>query len=58
MGEYKKKKLCKLADKKLPDKKFDKYTALVAGPQFICTKCGRAAASEMNLCKPKAIGTG
>jgi hypothetical protein len=58
MGESEKKKLCKLTEKKCPEKKFEKYAALVASPGFICTKCGRAAASKKNLCKPKQIGIG
>jgi hypothetical protein len=57
MGGYEKKKLCKLSDKKFPEKKFEKYAALVAAPQFICAKCGRAAVSQKNLCKPKQIGS-
>ncbi len=63
MGEKKGKKkgkavkLCKLVKKDFPADEFKKYTVLVGSPRFICTKCGRAAASEENLCKPRAVGT-
>ncbi len=57
MGGYEKKKLCKLSDKKFPEKKFETYAALVGSPGFICAKCGRAAESKKNLCKPKEIKT-
>jgi len=32
------------------------YKALVKGAKFICTGCGRVAASEDNLCAPEPLG--
>ena len=63
MGEKKGKKkgkvvkLCKLVKKGFSEEEFKKYAAFVGSPRFICTKCGRAAVSEENLCKPRAVGT-
>jgi len=31
------------------------YKKLVKGAKFFCTKCGRAAASEKNLCEPEKL---
>jgi hypothetical protein len=50
-----KEKLCKLADKKYPKKKFAEYAELIRKAAYICEKCGRAAAVKKNLCKPQKI---
>lgn len=57
MANINKEKLCKLSDKSYPKKKFKEYAGLVKSPEFICEKCGRAAASKKNLCKPEKIGS-
>ena len=31
------------------------YKGLVKGAQFICRKCGRAAAKDQNLCEPEKL---
>lgn len=33
----------------------DDYKELVKDSKFVCKNCGRAAASEKNLCKPERI---
>ena len=53
MAEPAKEKMCKLAEKGMPKKKFAKYSEIVGGAEYICKKCGRAAASKSNLCKPE-----
>jgi hypothetical protein len=55
MGTKEKTRLCKLADKNFIKKKFNEYADLVSPPGYICRKCGRAAVSDKNLCKPKKI---
>lgn len=55
MSKKKGKRLCKLADKKFIKENFNEYVRMVAPPGYICRKCGRAAASEENLCKPEKI---
>ncbi len=47
------KTLCKLI--KNLDDRFEDYAARVKGAQFVCAKCGRAAAKKKHLCKPKKI---
>ena len=44
--------LCELIAKKTPVEELKK---LVRNAQFICQKCGRAAAKETNLCAPTRI---
>ena len=56
MANNEKQKLCKLAKKKYPKKKLEEYAGLVSKPAYICEKCGRAAASKKNLCKPVKLG--
>ncbi len=34
---------------------FKQVHTLVSTPQFICAKCGRAAAAKRNLCKPRKL---
>ncbi|MFW5769237.1 MAG: hypothetical protein ACOCYA_04185 [Spirochaetota bacterium] len=55
MGTKEDKKLCKLAKKDFPEKHFDRYAGLVRDPTYVCIKCGRAAESGKNLCKPKKL---
>ncbi len=55
MANIEKEKLCKLADKKYPKKKFAEYAELIREAAYICEKCGRAAAVKKNLCKPQKI---
>jgi hypothetical protein len=31
------------------------YKTLVRDPEFVCRNCGRAAASEKNLCEPEKL---
>ena len=51
MAGKKTEKLCKLVDKG----KMNKVAKLAKGANYICGKCGRAAADEANLCKPVKI---
>jgi hypothetical protein len=46
--------LCKLKNDLLQGD-FEQYVQLVSCPQFICTKCGRAANASQNLCAPCPI---
>jgi hypothetical protein len=55
MGNKKDKPLCKLAKKGVSGKALERYARLVGSPNFICTRCGRAAVSDKNLCKPQQI---
>lgn len=48
-------RLCKLAKDDVPDEYFADYADLVRMPKYICRKCGRAAVSKDNLCKPEKI---
>ena len=41
--------LCQLVEKKTPPEELKK---LIKGAKFMCSKCGRAAASKDNLCAP------
>ena len=36
-------------------KHFEKLQEIVAEPQFVCTKCGRAAGKKKWLCKAKKL---
>jgi hypothetical protein len=44
--------LCELMAKKTPVNDLKKY---VMNSQYICQKCGRTAAQEINLCAPEKI---
>ena len=46
------KHLCKIAKK---EQDFGRVRELVRGAEFYCGKCGRAARSPANLCKPEKI---
>jgi hypothetical protein len=46
--------LCKW-DKDDYRKKLAKLLKLVENPQYVCVKCGRAAAKEKVLCKPHPL---
>lgn len=35
----------------------EEYKSLIREPKFMCKNCGRAAASEKNLCKPETLQT-
>lgn len=51
----KKHTLCKLVKKDYVKEHFPDYQALVADPEYICKKCGRAAKDDASLCKPLPI---
>lgn len=46
-----KKKLCKWNEKAL-ENETKEYWKIVKSPNYLCTKCGRAAKKKDNLCKP------
>ena len=50
----KEKELCKWKKEDIT-KKFDKYTAIVKNPKFVCTKCGRVADKKKWLHKAVAL---
>lgn len=50
-----KRTLCKLVKKDFVKEQFSDYQALVADPEYICKKCGRAAKDAASLCKPLPI---
>ena len=47
--------LCYLHNLGYVQSALDDYKKLVANPQYVCKNCGRAAASDKNLCKPDKI---
>lgn len=47
--------LCYLQNLGYVESNLEDYKSLVQNPQFICKKCGRAAANEKNLCKPDKL---
>jgi len=49
------KHLCYLSNIEYQKNNPDEYKGLVKNAQFFCGNCGRAAASEKNLCKPIKI---
>ena len=53
--ELKDMKMCKIAKKELIEDNLECYIKLVKKPEYICKRCGRAAKSEKQLCKPVAI---
>ncbi len=46
------KHLCYLQNTGWVQSSLAEYKKLVRNPKFVCKNCGRAAASEKNLCKP------
>jgi hypothetical protein len=42
--------LCFLRNVGQLTRNFEEYKKLVKNPKFVCTACGRAAASEKNVC--------
>jgi hypothetical protein len=55
MAKLKRKSLCELVDDKLRKKDFPAYVQLIDAPQYVCSKCGRAANRKKNLCDPRKI---
>ncbi|MGW8323055.1 MAG: hypothetical protein ACWGSD_16015 [Thermodesulfobacteriota bacterium] len=49
------KHLCLLKNIGYVKSHLEEYKALVREPDYVCRKCGRAAASKKNLCKPERI---
>jgi hypothetical protein len=47
--------LCYLQNIGFVGSNFDEYKKLVRNPKYVCGNCGRAAASEENLCKPEKL---
>lgn len=47
--------LCYLHNLGYVQTKLEDYKKLVKNPQFVCKNCGRAAASDKNLCSPDKI---
>ncbi|UCG80756.1 MAG: hypothetical protein JSV60_00285 [Desulfobacterales bacterium] len=47
--------LCFLRNVGQLTKNLEGYKKLVKDPKFICTMCGRAAASEKNVCVAEAL---
>ena len=47
--------LCYLQNIGFVESNFDEYKKLVRNPKYVCGNCGRAAASEENLCKPEKL---
>jgi hypothetical protein len=48
-------KLCFIGDIGKEKSTLDNYKKLVKEPRFICKGCGRAAASDSNLCAPEKM---
>jgi hypothetical protein len=49
------KHLCYLQNVGFVQSSFSDYKSLVKEPKFLCKNCGRAAASDKNLCKPAKL---
>ncbi len=47
--------LCYLQNVGYLESEFEDYKKLVKNPQFVCKNCGRAAASDKNLCNPDKL---
>lgn len=47
--------LCYLQNLGYVESNLDDYKKLVKNPQYVCKNCGRAAASEKNLCNPEKL---
>lgn len=49
------KHLCYLNNLRFQDSHPEEFKFLIKNPEYYCQNCGRAAASEKNLCKPKKL---
>ncbi len=49
------KHLCLLKNIGFVKKNLEEYKELVRTPSHVCRKCGRAAATKKNLCKPERL---
>jgi hypothetical protein len=49
------KHLCLLQNTGYLKDNFEDYKNLVKDPKFVCKGCGRAAASDKDLCAPEAL---
>lgn len=47
------KHLCLLKNIGYVKRNLEGYKTLVRDPNYVCRKCGRAAANKKNLCKPE-----
>jgi hypothetical protein len=47
--------LCYLQNLGYVESNLEDYKKLVRNPQYVCKNCGRAAAHEINLCKPDKL---
>lgn len=47
--------LCYLHNLGFLQTNLEEWKALVRNPKFVCQNCGRAAASDKNLCKPDKL---
>jgi hypothetical protein len=47
--------LCLLQNTGYLKENFEDYKNLVRNPKFVCKGCGRAAASDKDLCAPEAL---
>lgn len=47
--------LCYLHNLGYVQSNLEDYKKLVANPKFVCKNCGRAAASDKNLCAPERL---
>jgi uncharacterized membrane protein (UPF0182 family) len=52
---YHEQHLCYLHNLGFVKSNLDDWKKLVGEPQFVCRKCGRAAALDKNLCKPDRL---
>ncbi len=48
-------KLCFMGDLNKEKGTLENYKKLVKEPRFICTGCGRTAASDSSLCSPERM---
>lgn len=49
------KHLCYLQNVGFVESNISEYKDLVKNAQYVCKGCGRAAASDRNLCKPEKL---
>ena len=47
--------LCYMENMGYLDKHLPHYKQLIRDPKFVCKKCGRAAKSKLNLCRPSKL---